>query len=316
VSVSVPDGVEVTSNGVMPRPPVRETLGYTRWSWRSIKPQATYLTFVDIGQYDVTTDTTENGQPVYNAYSRLLTPDFMDAAKASVERTAEITDWESTIFGPYPFEARGGIVAPPGVIGFALETQTRPTFASGFFRSGANTSVIVHENAHQWFGDAVSVAQWKNIWLNEGFASYAEWMWSEKQGEGTAQEIFDYLYATDPPDTWSVAPADPGIPQLFGDAVYDRGAMTLHQLRLAVGDDDFFTILRTWVADHRYANGSTEQFTALAEKISGKDLDALFQAWLYTPSKPVVAGAAKLAAPRAPKSWAQISLTHTLLQGR
>jgi aminopeptidase N len=316
VSVAVPDGVEVTSNGVMPRPPVRETLGYTRWSWRSVKPQATYLTFVDIGQYDITTDTTENGQPVYNAYSQLLTPDFMDAAKASVERTAEITDWESTVFGPYPFESRGGIVAPPGAIGFALETQTRPTFASGFFRSGANTSVIVHENAHQWFGDSVSVAQWKNIWLNEGFASYAEWLWSEKQGEGTAQELFDYLYATDPADTWSVAPADPGVPQLFGNAVYDRGAMTLHQLRLAVGDDDFFTILRTWAADHRYGNGSTEQFTALAEKISGKDLDALFQAWLYTPSKPVVAAAAKRAAPKAPTSWKQISLTHALLQGR
>jgi aminopeptidase N len=316
VSVSVPDGVEVASNGVMPRPPVRETLGYTRWSWRSVKQQATYLTFLAIGQYDVTTDTTENGQPVYNSYSQLLTPDFRDAAKASVERTAEITDWESTVFGPYPFEARGGTVAPPGVIGYALETQTRPTYSSAFFRSGANTSVIVHENAHQWFGDSVSVAQWKNIWLNEGFASYAEWLWSEKQGEGTAQEIFDFLYATDPPDTWSVAPADPGIPQLFGNAVYDRGAMTLHQLRLAVGDDDFFTILRTWAADHRYANGSTEEFTALAEKISGKDLDALFQAWLYTPSKPVVAAAAKLAAAKAPKSWAQISLTHKLLQGR
>jgi aminopeptidase N len=318
VSVSVPDGVEAISNGVMPRQPVRETLGYTRWSWRSLKPQATYLTFLTIGQYDITTDTTENGQPVYNAYSQLMTPDFADAAKASVERTAEITDWESTVFGPFPFEARGGVVVPPATIGFALETQTRPNFSSNFFRSGSNTSVIVHENAHQWFGDSVSVSQWKNIWLNEGFASYAEWLWSEKQGEGTAQEIFDYLYALYPADstTWTVAPADPGVPELFGNAVYDRGAMTLHQLRLAVGDDDFFTILRTWAADHRYGNGSTEQFTALAEKISGKDLDALFQAWLYGTSKPAVASLRSLAAPKQPKSWAQISLTHELLHGR
>ncbi len=112
---------------------------------------------------------------------------------------------------------------------------------------------------------------------------------------------------------WTTAPADPGVPELFGDAVYDRGAMTLHQLRRAVGDDAFFTILRTWTADHRYGNGTTAEFTALAEKISGQDLDALFQAWLYTPAKPVVASLARKA-PVAPKSWAQISLTHRLLQ--
>jgi aminopeptidase N len=317
VSVSVPEGVEAISNGTMPRPPVRETLGYTRWSWRSLKPQATYLTFLTVGQYDVTTDTTANGTPVYNAYSQLLSPDFRDAAQASVERTAEITDWESTVFGPWPFEARGGVVAPPGTLGFALENQTRPNYSAAFFRRGSNTSVIVHENAHQWFGDSVSVASWQNIWLNEGFASYAEWLWSEKNDEGTAQEIFDFLYATNPPDApiWTTAPADPGVAELFGDAVYDRGAMTLHQLRLAVGDDDFFEILRTWTADHRYGNATTAEFTALAEKISGKDLDALFQAWLYTPSKPAVAQPATLAktTPTAPKSWAQISQTHALL---
>jgi aminopeptidase N len=317
VSVSVPDGVEAISNGVMPRQPVRETLGYTRWSWRSLKPQATYLTSLVIGQYNVTTDTTANGQPVYNAYSQLLPQDFADAARSSVERTAEITDWESTVFGPFPFEARGGVVTPPGSLGFALENQTRPNYSSAFFRSGSNPYVIVHENAHQWFGDSVSVSHWKNIWLNEGFASYAEWLWSEKQDEGTAQEIFDYLYATYPDNstTWTVPPADPGVPELFGNAVYDRGAMTLHQLRLAVGDDDFFEILRTWVADHRYGNASTEQFTALAEKISGKDLDALFQAWLYTPSKPVLPAlkAARNSSPSEPKSWPQIQQTHDLL---
>ncbi len=309
VSVSVPDGVEAISNGVQPRPPVRETLGYT--------PQATYLTFLTVGQYDITTDTTTDGSQVYNAYSQLLSPDFRDAAQASVERTAEITDWESTVFGPFPFEARGGVVAPPDTLGFALENQTRPNYSAGFFRRGSNTYVIAHENAHQWFGDSVSVRNWENIWLNEGFASYAEWLWSEKNDEGTAQEIFDYLYATYPDDAavWTTAPADPGVAELFGDAVYDRGAMTLHQLRLAVGDDDFFEILRTWTATHKYGNATTGEFTALAEKISGKDLDALFQAWLYTPSKPVLTSAAarSLGAPAAPKSWAAISETHRLL---
>ncbi|GIM88965.1 M1 family metallopeptidase [Paractinoplanes toevensis] len=315
VSVSVPTGVEAISNGSMPRPPVQETLGYTRWSWRSLKPQATYLTFLTVGQYDITQDTTADGQTVYNAYSQLLSPEWRDGAQASVERTAEITDWESTLFGPWPFEARGGVVLPPGSISFALETQTRPNFGASFFRRGANTSVVVHENAHQWFGDSVSVADWQHIWLNEGFASYAEWLWSEKNDEGTAQEIFDYLYATYPDDAsiWTTAPADPGTAELFGDAVYDRGAMTLHQLRVAVGDDAFFEILRTWTAEQRYGNGTTAEFTALAEKISGQDLDALFQAWLYTPAKPVLASLAKKATPAMPKSWAQISRTHALL---
>ncbi|GAA2640212.1 M1 family metallopeptidase [Paractinoplanes durhamensis] len=317
VSVAVPTGVEAISNGTMPRPPVQESLGYTRWSWRSLKPQATYLAFLTVGQYDIATDTTANGQTVYNAYSQLLTPELRDGARASVERTAEITDWESTIFGPWPFEARGGVVLPPGSISFALENQTRPNFAASFFRRGANTSVVVHENAHQWFGDSVSVADWQHIWLNEGFASYAEWLWSEKNDEGTAQDIFDYLYATYPDDAsiWTTAPADPGTAELFGDAVYDRGAMTLHQLRVAVGDDAFFEILRTWTADHRYGNGTTAEFTALAEKISGQDLNALFQAWLYTPSKPVPASKS-LTKPAMPKSWPEISQTHTLLHER
>jgi aminopeptidase N len=318
VSVSVPTGVEAISNGTMPRPPVQENLGYTRWSWRSLKPQATYLTFLTVGQYDITQDTTADGTPVYNAYSQLLTPDWREGAQASVERTAEITDWESTLFGPWPFEARGGVVVPPGAISFALETQTRPNYAGSFFRRGANTSVIVHENAHQWFGDSVSVAEWKNIWLNEGFASYAEWLWSEKNDEGTAQDIFDYLYASNPDNApiWTYAPADPGTAQLFGDAVYKRGAMALHQLRVTVGDDTFFEILRTWTTDHRYGNGTTEQFTALAEKLSGQDLDALFQVWLYTPSKQMMASlTAKTAKskPVMPRSWPQISQTHALL---
>lgn len=233
-----------------------------------------------------------------------------------MERTAEIVDWESTVFGPYPFEATGGIVTPPGTLGFALENQTRPNYSAAFFRRGSNTYVVAHENAHQWFGDAISVAEWKHIWLNEGFASYAEWLWSEKNNEGTAQEIFDYLYASYPDDAaiWTTAPADPGTDELFGDAVYDRGALTLHALRLAVGDDDFFEILRTWVAEKRYRNATTEEFTALAEKISGEDLDALFSAWLYTPSKPVIASTlARKAAPVAPKSWAAISEAHELL---
>ncbi|MEK8109996.1 M1 family aminopeptidase [Micromonospora sp. M12] len=174
----------------------------------------------------------------------------------------------------------------------------------------------MHENAHQWFGDSVSVAEWRNIWLNEGFASYAEWLWSEEQGEGTAQEVFDFTYASYPADDefWQVLPGDPGADRVFDDAVYDRGAMTLHQLRLAVGDDAFFEILPTWTAEHRYGNGTIAQFQALAERISGLDLDDLFTTWLFTAGRPDVAATARKASPPSePKSWAKIRESHELL---
>ena len=179
----------------------------------------------------------------------------------------------------------------PG-LGFALENQTRVVYATDFFTDGPDAGVIVHENAHQWFGDDVAVAQWKEIWLNEGFATYAEWLWSEDQGEGTAQEIFDFFYDDifgDPADPfWSVVIGDPGTDQLFDFAIYARGAMTLHQLRLMVGDDAFFRILQTWHSSHAGGNGTTAQFIALAESISGQQLDDFFTTWLYTPERPVL----------------------------
>jgi len=290
VSVLVPTGTEVISNGVLTRQ-APEPLG-TRWSWRTTKPTATYLAFLAIGQYEILTDTAPNGQPVVNAYADNL-GESEGSAKASVERTSEIIDWLSEKVGPYPFEAQGGVVLSAN-IGFALETQTRPVYSPGSFRRGQNTYLIVHELAHQWFGDSVSVQKWRNIWLNEGFASYAEWLWSEQQGEGTAQDVFNFEYslrgANDP--FWQTLPGDPGAATLFHGAVYDRGAMALHALRLAVGDEDFFTILRTWTTDKKYGTGTIQDFIALSEQVSGHQLDDLFQQWLFTRGKPAPVGAA------------------------
>ena len=114
--------------------------------------------------------------------------------------------------GPYPFETQGGVAGPLDGIGFALETATRPVYGPGFWRRGANTYVVVHENAHQWFGDSVSVAQWRDIWLNEGFATDLEFLGSEHVGEGTAQEVAGFTYGFYPADDpfWQVLPGDPG----------------------------------------------------------------------------------------------------------
>ena len=222
-------------------------------------------------------------------------PTLGEKALTSLDRQPEIIAFESSIFGDYPFNAAGGIV-DDYPIGFALENQTRPIYSFVFFFDQIGGDfVIVHELAHQWFGDYVAVHHWRDIWLNEGFATYAEWLWSEREGFGTVQDNFDFWYDIafgDPEDPfWDLVIGDPGPVQLFDFPVYIRGAMTLQQLRLEVGDGDFFRILRQWVRLNAGANGSTREFIRLSEKISGKDLGDLFDTWLFTPGKPELPGA-------------------------
>jgi Peptidase family M1 domain/Peptidase M1 N-terminal domain/Immune inhibitor A peptidase M6 len=220
------------------------------------------------------------------------TPEPLGAAvQASFSRQPEIIDFLSGMFGRYPFSAAGGIVDDAD-IGFALENQTRPIYSWFFFLfPGLGDSVVVHELAHQWYGDSLAVARWQHIWLNEGFATYAEWLWAEREGLATVQEIFDDFYSIPAEDPfWSLTIGDPGPDALFDGAVYDRGAMTLHQLRLVVGDGDFFRILRRWATSRRGGNVTTPQFIRLAERVFGQQLDALFNAWLFTPEKPALFG--------------------------
>ncbi|MFD9128745.1 M1 family metallopeptidase, partial [Kitasatospora sp. NPDC059571] len=294
VSVAVPDGTQAISNGTL----VGQTskLGWTRWSWRETRPQATYLATLAVGRFDITRSTSPGGLPVLNAYSRDL-GDNDGAARASVERTGELADWLAGYFGPYPFDSVGGYV-PNVKTGYALENQTRVFYSPRQFSRGSNTSVVVHELAHQWFGDTVSVRNWSDIWLNEGFASYAQWLWSEHEGEGTAQELADWVYSSHPADDpfWKVEPGDPGADHQFDLAVYDRGALALQALRDEVGDDAFFRILKGWPAEHRYGNASIADFRRYAEQVSGRPLGDLLQTWLYTPAKPAT-GAVPAAAP-------------------
>jgi Peptidase family M1 domain/Peptidase M1 N-terminal domain/Immune inhibitor A-like, MAM domain len=203
----------------------------------------------------------------------------------------EILEFEANHFGRYPFRAGGGLVDDVAGLGFALENQTRPIYAIDFFVDQEQSEdVVVHELAHQWYGDSLAVAQWQHIWLNEGFATYAEWLWNEEMRGVPAQDIFDFYYSVIPDDDpfWQVIVGDPGPDFLFDFAEYARGAMTLHQLRLAVGDDDFFKILKQWAKKNAGGNVTTDEFIALAEKISGQQLDDLFETWLFTPGKPTL----------------------------
>jgi len=230
------------------------------------------------------------------------------AIDASLAGQPQTIAFLASVFGPYPFSTAGGIVdiAP---IGFALETQTRPIYSTAFFtdlQSGEN--VVVHELAHQWTGDHLTIARWRDIWLNEGFATYAEWLWTEADGRETAQEIFDAYADGIPADDpfWTTIIGHPqSADLLFDSAIYDRGAMTLHALRTAIGDRAFFRLLRVWVGEQGGGHVTIEEFIATAERVSGMQLDALFETWLFTPAKPAgietaAAGPAANALLRAP----------------
>ncbi|MGH3802538.1 MAG: M1 family metallopeptidase, partial [Pseudonocardiaceae bacterium] len=287
VTATVPAGVEVISNGALLGGPEPAGPGWEKWRWQAGAPMASYLAFVAIGQYDIVRRDTPYG-PYLAAYAHGLDPQVATAARASVERTSEIIGFLAEIFGPYPFDHLGGVVPDAPTLSFALETQTRPVYSPVFFGSGPYIEVVVHELAHQWFGDSVSVRQWRDIWLNEGFAKYAEWLYSERTGGPSAQQIAEQNYARSPADSdyWRTPPGNPGAADVLDGAVYTRGAMALQALRVTVGDDDFFTALRTWTAQRRGGNGSVADFLAVVERVSGEQVDDVAQIWLFTPARP------------------------------
>ncbi|WP_131742107.1 M1 family metallopeptidase [Actinomadura roseirufa] len=251
----------------------------TTSKWRVKEPMATYLASVDVGRFEVRSDRTATGIPVITAVDPSVAGVNVDAFH---RLNAQVTEEWSKRFGPYPFSSTGGLIDNAGV-GFALEAQTRPVY--GAF--GLEPTVVAHELAHQWFGDSVSIKRWQDIWLNEGFATYAEWMWGEKSGGQKVQEAFDTRYAdANNRELWDVPTGNPGRAQMFGRSVYDRGGMTLHALRKRVGDATFFKILQTWVKERRHGSGTTPEFIAVANRVSGKNLDPFFNAWLYKRGRP------------------------------
>ncbi|HWR48608.1 MAG TPA: M1 family metallopeptidase [Pseudonocardiaceae bacterium] len=288
ITAIVPAGLQVISNGALLGGPEPAGPGLQRWRWQETEPMATYLAFVAIGNYDIVRQDTRFGLYLA-AYDRGLDPQVANAARASVERTPEILEFLSGIFGPYPFRQLGGVVPDAPSLNFALEDQTRPVYSPVFFASGQDVTVVVHELAHQWFGDSVSVRHWSDIWLNEGFATYAEWLYRERTGGPSAAQTAAQDYARYPAgnDFWRIPPGAPGgAAQVFNNAVYLRGAMALQALRAAVGDQNFFASLRAWATERAGRNGSVQHFLAVVKHVSGKNVDDVAQTWLFTPARP------------------------------
>jgi aminopeptidase N len=287
--VTVPSGREAIANGVLVS---HSDDGETStWRWEEDNPMAPYLATATTGEFEARFGTILCGLLEYNAVdptTRRSTsptaPPEPELAWQRVESTQPAAvQLFSELYGPYPFDSIGAIVDYAPNVFYHLESQTKAKY---WVVPGVST--IVHEVAHQWFGNAVTPELWPDIWLNEGFARWSEWIYTEKTGGQSAQATFDNLYAG-----WrgnsslNRPPGDVGGPEnLFATTVYTRGAMTLQALRQKIGDDAFFRVLRTWYARYRYGNATTADFVPVAEGVSGRQLDDFFQVWLYERGKP------------------------------
>ena len=277
IRVNVPRDKEVASNGAFAGRVVQGTRATTHW--QSKDPMATYLAFFAAGDFLLETGRSAHGIRYYNHVSARLPSGERVAAQRMLRRTAGMTDWLEDWLGPYPFATTGGVVTSLPV-GFALENQTRPTYGSWIY-----PGVMVHELAHQWFGDSVSVRRWDDIWLNEGFATFAEVHYDAARGGPSVsswlQQAYDDRCRQPSSQFWQLDLRDPGRDDIFHEAVYERGAMVLAALRNRIGANDLTRLLRAWVAQHRDGNAAISQFETLAETVSGEDdLDGFFDAWL------------------------------------
>jgi aminopeptidase N len=277
--------------------------GTSTWNWSEDDPTATYLTTATVGDFDysltsMTETSTGRTLPIYDA----VDSSYNATQKANVNQTLSLipamTNYLSGVYGPYPFDSTGAVIDRAPDVGYALEVQTKSHFARlGSVSNDISDSTLLHELSHQWFGDSVSPHDWLDLWFNEGWATYSEWIWGHDVAGGDSPEaIFDDEYANLPDDFWDVAPAvldgDPSL--LFSDTVYDRGGMTIEGTHEIIGDANFAGFVQAILQGHLHGDITTEQFIDLAESASGfsgarlQKLDDFYQQWLFDSGKPTI----------------------------
>lgn len=274
IEVTTASAYTVIANGELTHR--RQGPGTTTWVYEQAEPMATYLATVQIGRYS----TRElPGSPVPLAMALPL--DRLTEYDAGFGRQADMMRFFVELFGDYPFRLYT-VVVTEDALEIPLEAQGLAVFGSNFLTDDwESVRLVAHELAHQWFGNSVTVAQWRDIWLHEGFACYAEWLWSEESGGPSADERAVQHWRKLDGLPQDLRLGDPGPDVMFDDRVYKRGALLLHSLRRTVGDDAFFGILREWVRRHAHRSVSSDQFSELAEEVAGRPLGSLFTRWLH-----------------------------------
>jgi aminopeptidase N len=247
------------------------------------KPMASYLASISIDNFAVEESMGPDGVVIRN-----YIPDDVDPMLTrNLDALPEMIDYFSSLFGPYPFDAYGVLIADetigPCLEGsLALEAQSLSVHCPSEYM--LSETVLAHELAHQWFGDSVSLERWQDIWLKEGLATYSSWLWESR---GYSLESLT-AWAKDqkenmPPNSKI---GEPPPDELYDWESYVGGAMVFHALRLQVGDEAFFNILRTYLERYKYGNAGTEEFIAVAEEVSGQELSAFFDSWLVQAELP------------------------------
>jgi aminopeptidase N len=279
ISVTTASPYAVVANGILVSRRVRA--GATTWVYEQPEPMAAYLATVQIGRYELVSF---GDGPV--AQQAAVPQRLLGAFGFDFGRQGEMLAAFEEYFGPYPF---GGytVVVTDEELEVPVEAQGLSIFGSNHVDGQRGfENLVAHELAHQWFGNSLTVADWRHIWLNEGFSHYAEWLWSESSGGPPARELAKRSWAAMSVLPQDLIVADPGVRRMFDDRVYQRGALALQALREAVGDNVFFEVLREWTTAGRHATVTTEGFVSRAERVAGRPLGELFRAWLYEPRLP------------------------------
>jgi aminopeptidase N len=280
IEITAPSNYLVVANGAL-KSKRRRAAGTT---WRHVEesPMATYLATVQIGRYSmVGSGTSVPIRTVYPAGKK-------SASGGPFSRQDEMLSTFVRLFGPYPFATYTAVITPDE-LDIPLEAQGLAVFGSNFATDDwGSERLVAHELAHQWFGNSVTLSHWRDIWLHEGFACYAEWLWSEESGRPAAEHHARLHWDRLNHLGQDFLLGDPGPDLMFDDRVYKRGALLLHALRTSVGDDRFFDVLRAWTDRHAHGSVVTDDFIALCIEMCGASVGGLFDAWLRQVSLPAL----------------------------
>ncbi|WP_084477665.1 M1 family metallopeptidase [Nocardia jejuensis] len=291
ISITTDSPYYAVANGTLTRKQTKAS--QTTWVYEQPEPMASYLATIQIGQYQkYRVGSVQSAVPMHAVIPVRLRARFDHDFARQPEMMAEFRKR----FGPYPFESYT-VVVTDDELEIPIEAQGISVFGANHCDGNRGAErLVAHELAHQWFGNSLTVSRWRDIWLHEGFACYAEWIWSEAGGGPSADQLARAAWHNLSRNRQDLIIGDPGPQLMFDDRVYKRGALTLHSLRLRLGDAAFFTLLREWTARYRHSSVSTQEFTDLAGHHSASSLRPLWDSWLYSAALPQLpqAGAASV----------------------